>query len=289
MFGRLEAEFTDGGILLALSAGSITLMSALLFGFSPSLHLVVAAFLFTYATYALNRTGELKQDVQFTPHRARLFISRLPSRILLPLLYVTTFVIVFAVSVPLALALMIVLLIGAMYTYGLGSREKSLGRLKDRFMLKNVTISSVWASIPLLLLLYYPAASIWVGLAIFTLLFIRSFVVSAFCDLKDIDADRGSGVRTLPIVLGSSATRLTLSLLNLAFSGLVMVYTVLHILPLAANLFHLITAYSLLYIWRSRRDCSDNSRLCTLVADSEDLFFAPLIVLGTVFQRGVVS
>jgi hypothetical protein len=58
MSNKILREIVYGGHLLALSASSITFTSIFLLNLKMNFELIAAAYLFTYATYALNRRVE---------------------------------------------------------------------------------------------------------------------------------------------------------------------------------------------------------------------------------------
>lgn len=45
-------------------------------------------------------------------------------------------------------------------------------------------------------------------------MFIKDFINSTLCDLKDVNGDRRSGVKTIPVILGPEKTRRILIILN---------------------------------------------------------------------------
>lgn len=121
-------------------------------------------------------------------------------------------------------------------------------RLKDIVGIKNITIALSWAVIGTFLPLAVSFHSFILISLIFYFFFIRVFIGSIVFDVRDIEGDRISGVRTIPVAFGEHKTKIFLLILNstlipwLAFSylaGFFHKYTVVLIFAIAYGYWHI--------------------------------------------------
>lgn len=106
-------------------------------------------------------------------------------------------------------------IIGFLYSAPIIINKKSF-RLKNLYIIKNVTIGLGWGA--LLLLGSQQFSSVLVAYFIFTS--VQVYIGSVLRDFDDIEVDRKFGVNTLPLVLGEQKALFTLRKLNL-LSGLI--------------------------------------------------------------------
>jgi len=281
---RAVRELVYGGHLLALGTASIAASSAVLLGHSPSIILLVMAYLFSYGAYMLNRGSEVSQDSISDPTRTNFLQGRTR--------YLTTIsCISFGVGYLLAAtvgivffgALLVPLVLAFAYTVGSKRMEGLIGarRLKDKLLIKNVVISFGWSLIPLLVGLYYKSLPL-VLFAFAPFVFLRLMSNTVFFDLRDVRADREFGVRTAPVVLGVNFSYRLMDGFDFASVAYVVVLALTRIFPLYSLVMVILPIYSLAYRWVSRRPGSDLGFLCNFIADGEYLLWGPLLVLGKI-------
>lgn len=280
---RIREEIIHAGHLNAIGAASVTLASMILLHVPLAFTLVLAAYFFTHATYAVNRWYEWRDDSISRPERATYVSQRLKRLILVSIIfYVAAFVLAAVSNVMLALALSVPLLLGYLYTVGFKRIKSVIGakRLKDKLLLKDISISSIWAAIPFLLAVNYQIQMTFLVIAVGLFIFSRNMVVAIFCDIADVESDKFAGVRTLPLVVGIKNTLRILVLLNTLPSVLLLLAVYYSALPLYASTLHITTAYGYFYILKSRSQTANQRYLCDIVADSESLTFTPLLTIG---------
>lgn len=88
------------------------------------------------------------------------------------------------------------------------------GRLKDMFILKNISVAFFWALTPLIPMLVYEFSIPSAYLAIVFFVFISGFISSMTSDLKDVRGDQKAGIKTFPAVFGMEMTLIFLFVLN---------------------------------------------------------------------------
>jgi 4-hydroxybenzoate polyprenyltransferase len=154
-------------------------------------------------------------------------------------------------------------------------------RLKDVFAVKNFAIALSWAITGSFLpLAISPRSFIQIAL-VFYFLFLRCIVNTTTFDIRDIEGDRISGVRSIPVAFGVEKTRKILLLLNstlipwLAYSyflGLFHTYLLVLIFAIA---------YGYWYILHFCRDGIKIGKSLDLLVDGEWILIATLATVFT--------
>lgn len=275
-------ELVYGGHLGALGAPSFAASCAILMGKSPTVALLVMAYLFTYGAYMLNRGSEVSEDSISNPKRTSYLAGRSKYLSMISLTcfaigyFIATFsgyIFFFALLVPLVLALI----------YSVGSRKLKgvIGakRLKDKLLVKNIVISFSWSLIPIFVGLYYKSFPL-VLLSFAPFIFLRIMPNTIFFDLRDVRADAEYGVRTVPVVFGPSSAYRLMDGLDILSAIYILAFAALRLFPLYSIIMVVLPAYSVIYRWLSRRPRPDWEFLSTVVADGEDILWGPLTLLG---------
>lgn len=281
---RAARELVYGGHLLALGTSSIAAASAFLLGRSPTLILLVMAYLFCYGAYMFNRGAEVSQDAISDPSRTNFLQGRSKY---LTVISVTCFAVGYLLAATVGLiflgALLTPLVLALAYTAGSDKMVRILGarRLKDKLLVKNLVISLGWSLIPILVGLYYGSISIAL-VAFIPFIFFRFMENTVFFDLRDVRADREYGVRTAPVVFGSGLSYKIMSVFDILSAAYILILVVVHIFPLYSVIMVLLSAYSFAYRQISLRPGSDLGFLCDFIADGEYLFWGPMLILGKI-------
>jgi len=94
----------------------------------------------------------------------------------------------------------------------------NLPRLKDILGVKNIIIALAWAICSTLLpAIFLPEKRYIAIIAVFYLFFLKGFINAVLFDIRDIEGDRISGVRTIPVVFGRQKTKNLLLILSSTF------------------------------------------------------------------------
>lgn len=283
MIKKLAKEIVLGGHLLAIGTSSIAASFSLLIGKYPTIDLLIMAYLFSYAAYMMNRSSEFEQDMLSNPSRTEHLISR---RRYLPIISLSSFFLGYLLAARVNLiffiALLIPLLLSIMYSIGLKRLlgKASTDRLKNRLLVKNIVISLGWSLIPFLVSLYYLYFS---SLIIFysLLIFLRLLVNTILFDLRDIDADKRYGIRTIPGTIGANNTLILLDLLDIFIIAYILFVSYYSLLPTYSLTMLLFPAYSIGYRALIKKGMN-LSFVCDYIADGEYILYGPVIYLGRV-------
>jgi len=196
-------------VFIAIVGAAVISFSFLLFMDTVMWDMTVCTFLITFSVYSLNRLTDIEEDASNMPERVA-FLSQKKDVILI--LSITSYLIALIVgalkNMYIVLVFLTPLLIGIIYSIRISSF-----RIKNIFAMKNVSVAFSWAfSSSFLPYVFYPNIS--VALMLFIFLFIKCFMDTVVFDIRDIEGDRISGVKTLPVVLGIKRTRNVLLAVN---------------------------------------------------------------------------
>lgn len=261
---------TSTSIFIALNASIVAAFSSLLYGVEVKPIILLIAFLATFSVYNMNRATDRAEDSINRPRAA----SRNILFFLVSSMIASASCLLLSASVG-AQALSVIvtsLIVSIFYSVKL---SPSTPRLKEIVGLKSVLVAFSWGFTGALLPASSQAVDVTKIVMAFTYVFIQILVNTILCDVRDMDGDRASGVKTLPIALGLSATR------NLLFIGNTFLFPwLLYCLTQGLFLEYMPAlffgmGYGYLIIWAfSRKGC--NRLLVELAVDGE---WIPLVAL----------
>jgi 4-hydroxybenzoate polyprenyltransferase len=275
-------ELIYGGHLLSLGTASIAGSAAVIMGMTPTVPLLLMAYLFSNAAYTVNRASEAEQDEVSHPARTEWLRSR---RRYLPAIAGAYFVLGYGLALLrntyFFLALLVPLALSILYSVGSGPMQKLTGarRLKDGLGVKNVAIALGWSLIPFLVGLYYLSVPIAL-LLLCPFIFMRLLVNTIFFDARDVKADALYGTRTIPSVLGEKVANRVMSLVDVACFVYVVVICAFGIFPSYSLTLAVFPLYSFTYRYLAKR--TDQNVIRDLVADGEYLLWMPVILVGKI-------
>lgn len=171
----------------------------------PNYILLVAVFLSTFSVYSLNRLTDMEEDAVNIPERGAYVKGKEKTLLILCILsYATALLLGWFVNPVSILVLLFPLIIGVLYSIEVSPK---LPRLKNIPGMKNfiVTLSWVVGAVFVPVVCYYRGFE--VTAMIFYFIFIKIFVNAVSFDIRDIEGDKKSGVRTIPVLLGRSRTK----------------------------------------------------------------------------------
>jgi 4-hydroxybenzoate polyprenyltransferase len=270
--------------MLAVGTASIAASFALIIGATPTLLLLLMAYLFSYGAYTINRSSEIDQDALSNPTRTKLLEGR---KSYLPMIAIAYFGLGYALAATVNTiffaALLVPLLLALAYSVGSKRLERYLGakRLKDRLLLKNLVVAFGWSLIPLLVALYY----LDLRLAVLTFggfVFLRLMTNTIVFDARDVEADSKFGVRTIPVAFGKSSAFRLMLLIDLAAIVYLAAVISFGLFPIYASVLLVLPLYSIYYRHLAQRPGANLGRICDLIADGEYLLWGPVLYLGRI-------
>ncbi|MCX2819550.1 UbiA family prenyltransferase [Haladaptatus sp. F3-133] len=255
-------------VFISLSATSVAVTTVLLADLRPDpvpLFIVFAATLFVYS---FNRITDISEDEENVPRRAN--FTRRYGRALFAVgvvLYLTALVLAFVFDLPGATFVALPVVVGIVY---------SVGRAKRVLLVKNLIVGFAWGAIPLGVGVYYGVLFDAEVLFLSVFFGVTLTVAAALFDIKDIEGDRQEGIRTVPNVYGSHATRIGSAIVYIALVPVVLASASVVSRDLLVLLVYL--CYTVAYTPFATRD--RGTLFYGLVIDGEHVFLAGTVVLA---------
>ena len=270
MLSSLFELLTSTSIFIALNASIVAALSSLLYGVEIKPIILLIAFLATFSVYNMNRATDRAEDSINRPRVA----SRSLLFFLVPSMIASASCLLLSASVGAqALSVIVTSLIASIF-YSV-KLSPSIPRLKEIVGLKSVLVAFSWGFTGALLPASSQAVDVAMMVMVFTYIFIQVLVNTILCDVRDMDGDRASGVKTIPIALGLSTTKKLLFIVNtLMFPWILYCLTQgLFLKYVPALFFGVGYGYLIIYVFSKKR-C--NRLLVELAVDGE---WMPLVAL----------
>jgi 4-hydroxybenzoate polyprenyltransferase len=277
-------ELVLGGHLLALGTASMAGAAAYLFGRSPTIVLLVMAYLFSFGAYMMNRSAEMDQDLVSHPERTTYLARR---RKVLPAVVAASFLIGYALAATVSLiffvALLVPLALSLLYSVGSKQLVRFIGtsKLKQRLLLKNASIAFGWSLIPILVGLYFGGFDAPL-LLLAPFIFLRLMTNTIIFDIRDTEGDRENAVRTLPTELGVSKSFSVVGWIDALSAVYLVALLVTGSVPQFALTLMVLPIYSTVYRAFAMQSNANLSFICDVVADAEYVLWGPLIYIGKI-------
>lgn len=272
----IRNEFIYGGHLLSAGAVGIVFTAAVLLDIQITWDFAVISYLITYIAYAYNKLAELKSDFLTNGSRAR-HIEK--NARLLPLAIISSFALIifllFQFSSLNGILFVLFIIIGSLlYTlYFKGITKNIIG-------FKSFYVSFFWASLVFLLAFYYNSDITISVFLLFIFVFLRFIVSTVFFDIKDIESDTLSGLKTLPVFLGKDRVIFLIHVLNVfSFLPIILGYF-FQIFPILSLLLLVFYFYTFYYLKLVNKGGVNIQRLSYVMVDGEYLLWFFVIALG---------
>jgi len=210
LFDKFVSFLTITTLFLALNAALLAYFSFLFYEVSANLSLILAAFFVTFTVYGLNKLTDIEEDSINLPEMDG-FIEKNKYYIIYTVItsYIAALSLSFLQNPWAILIILFPFCMGVLYSV------KILNfRLKDIIGIKNIVVALSWAVMEAFLPLAVLAKAPTQIMLIFCFVFIKLFIHSILFDVRDIEGDRMSGVRTIPVVFGREKTKNLLLILN---------------------------------------------------------------------------
>lgn len=147
---------------------------------------------------------------------------------------------------------------------------------------KSIYVSFIWAAAAAFMpfFQYSKGSGIFFAL-MFAFIFLKTMINVIFFDIKDIEADRNKGLKTIPALLGKEGTLRSLYGLNLITLAPILLGVYWGSLPAPALAWLGLPVYVAYYLYRGRKsDEKGIRRISYVLAESETLLWLILIVFG---------
>ena len=273
-------------LYLSFAAGSMAYISSILHEVPFNPIVFVLGMLITFSVYNLNRKTDESEDA--INHSKRYEFTKKYEKVLFSTAigaYVLALVLSWLYGPTVVLIAAIPLISGLVYSTPIFPRKFPYRRLKEIPVAKSLLVAVAWALPPALLPVYIAGALPGtITLAVILFFFSLVFINTVLFDMRDVEGDRITGVRTIPVCIGIARTIRLLTLVNVVF-GSAVVLLLWGEIPLT-YLVLIITGifYAQWYIHHYQQ-ISQSNLLCDLIADGQfialGLFMVIIVTIST--------
>ncbi|MDK2974716.1 MAG: hypothetical protein PWP08_1087 [Methanofollis sp.] len=248
---------------------------------SPAACLIM--FLVTFSVYNMNRKTDESEDA--INHSERFAFTSKYAKALMACT-VAAYILAFLVAgMSGAFAVVITsvpLVSGIFYSVAIFPAVFGYRRLKDVPCVKNLLVGIAWATpVALLPPLCTGMPTGFMTVVVWFFFFLLTVINTVICDMRDVDGDIASGVRTLPAIIGVERTRILLSAANLGGGAAVLLSCSGYLSTAGIVAIACIVAYVQGYILLFDRNARKKV-VYDLVADGQYFLLGGLFVLSTI-------
>ena len=200
-------------LFIAITGFFETFIGYLLLGMNPSLLICSAVFFVTFSTYSLNKLTDVEEDAINMPERSSFLTGHRRLVILSILTGYVLCVLLTLLAKPLAVPILFVPLVaGFLYSLKL---HPVIPRLKDIPVMKSITVALSWSCVCTLLPAVNSTDVAEVTIAsVFYFILAKVFIDATLYDVRDIEGDKATGIRTIPVLIGTRKTTPLLLAIN---------------------------------------------------------------------------
>lgn len=277
-------------LYLSFAAGSMALISSVVHEVHFNPVVFVLGMLITYSVYNLNRKTDEREDA--INHSARYEFTKKYEKFLFSTAigaYIFALALSWLYGPAVVLISAIPLISGLIYSTPIFPRGFPYRRLKEIPLAKSLLVAVAWSLPPALLPVYIAGALPGtITLAVILFFFSLVFINTVLFDMRDVEGDRLTGVRTIPVCIGIANTTRLLTLVNVIFGAAVLILLwgkipLIYLVLIIAGIF-----YAHWYI-RHYHEISRSNLLCDLVADGQfialGLFMVCVVAVSAAFTH----
>jgi 4-hydroxybenzoate polyprenyltransferase len=275
-------------LYLSFAAGSMAYISSVLHEVPFNPIVFVLGMLITYSVYNLNRKTDESEDA--INHSKRYAFTKKYEKLLFSTAigaYILALVLSWLYGPAVVLISAIPLISGLVYSTPIFPRGFPYRRLKEIPVAKSLLVAVAWALPPALLPVYIAGALPgMITLAAVLFFFSLVFINTVLFDMRDVEGDRLTGVRTIPVCIGIPNTTRLLTLVNVIFGASVVFLLwgeipLMYLVLIIAGIF-----YAQWYI-HNYQQISQSNLLCDLIADGQfialGLFMVCIVAASAAF------
>lgn len=269
-------EFVYGGHLVGVGDVIAIYALAQVLGVDATWDFLVIVYLLPFSVNVFNRIKEIKKDSETNLERSKVLeksIRIYTTAAFLSPLFIFLLIFVYG-NLASALLVMGIFMIGAAYTLFLKNVTRYL------LGLKNFVLAITYSLLIFLLILYYEQPFSLAFILIFLFYFIRVFINTVFCDIKDMESDKKEKLKTFSLIYGKEFTTKVLMTLNFLSLALIIFGVYIEVLPVYSIALILTVFYAFYYLRNLNSKQFTASFYFNVLVDAEFIFWLPYIILG---------
>lgn len=182
-----------------------TYAAFILLGFGPNPLVCSIVFLISFSVYTLDKIADMEKDITNMPQRHKFLHKR--KRLILFCAIASYFLAVSLTLLYSPIALPVVFIPFIANAFYATKIHRSLPRLKDIPVAKNLIVALAWALVTTLLpAMFLDSVSNATIMAVVYFMLIKTLVDNVLYDIRDIKGDCENGVKTMAVLLGKHKT-----------------------------------------------------------------------------------
>lgn len=275
----IKKEFIHGGHVLALGSSLVAVSVMILNGMILKWEFLPIIYLITLCIYNFDHFRELEKDFSDNLGRVNHLFKY---KKILPILITAygissiTLLIMFGNLESIIFGI-IFLSMGIVYSYKVKKLTSKILAFKNFYTASAVALSALFTVI------YCGFQINWLFFVIFIFLFLRFFVNTSFCDIKDMQTDKKHGILTLPLYFGKNYFLKLLHIINLLSFVVLISAIILEILPIYSIFLVFVNIYCFYYIRKSKCPKINITSLSDMIVDGEFIFWPIFLIIGKSF------
>jgi len=268
-------EFVYGGHLLPLGAEGIIIATILLLNEKLSWDYPLIIYLVAYVSYLYNRYKEINKDILTNPERTQHFkkYAKFTLLIISCIFLILLGILIYSKKVFFLPFLLLLFFGGLFYTFYFKKLTKKIAGFK------NFYVATEWTLPIALLPIYYSFSFSFSLCLIIILVYLKTFIINSYFDIKDIESDQKENLLTFPVIIGVKKCLFFLKTLTLLFSLIVILGIWSKLLPLSAFFLFLTIPFNFYIFKQTEKKIISFSKLYFL-AGSEFVFWPVLVLIG---------
>lgn len=183
-----------------------------MFNLEPNPKLLFAMFFTMFGIYSLNKLTDKDEDSVNLPERANYVVGNERFLLVVSILSSSlTLLLGFLVNIQAVIILLFPLFAGIIYSVEI---SPNIPRLKNITGMKNIIVVLSWTVGATFLPAICSNNKDIITLLVFYFIFIKIFVNAVIFDIRDIEGDSKSNIKTIPVAIGRSKTRKMLLIIH---------------------------------------------------------------------------
>lgn len=275
----VKKEFIHGGHVLALGSSLVAVSVMILNGMILKWEFLPILYLMTLCIYNFDHYREMERDFSDNLGRVNhLFKYKKVLPILITAYGISSIslLIMFGNFESIIFGT-IFLSMGIVYSYRVKKLTSKILAFKNFYTASAVALSALFTVI------YCGFQINLLFFVIFIFLFLRFFVNTSFCDIKDMHTDKNHGILTLPLYFGKNYFLKLLHIINILSFFVLLSAIILEILPPYSIFLVFVNIYCFYYIKKSKSPKINITSLSDIIVDGEFIFWPIFLILGKSF------
>ena len=269
-------EFIYGDHWISLNSISVSLCTMLLLGLQIRWEFLLIVYLGTLSIYRYNHYKEIKLDEMSNFGRTnhlKKYEKMLPFTIFIFAILFFVFLIYYGNLKSIFFGIFL-LLLGFLFTGIFKKATRTVLGFKSFYTSFSFSLLIFFTTI------YYSCQINKLVLFFILFCFLRFFIGTSYCDIKDMKIDKKRKLLTFPVVLGKQRFLTFIQLINLTSLFIVILAIFFQIFPVYTLMLSFAFFYSFYYIIKSRDTSYDINSLFAVIVDGEFIYWPFLLLVG---------